>query len=94
MAEPKLATCCHCGRRTVLTPTASGGHALACASCGAPLTTMKPLRPVEACAAAAHPPARTPTKMKPGKGKRRKRRKPLWRKVAEEIWDEIEDVFD
>ena len=91
----KIATCCFCGRRTTLRPTARDGHELACGSCGAPLHHMKPLHPTEARAVASHRPA--PIRMgapKPVKMKKRKKHKPLWRKLAEEVWDEIEDLFD
>ena len=40
----KIATCNYCGRRTMLQPTARGGHELACASCGAPLHEMKSVK--------------------------------------------------
>lgn len=98
MFEPKIATCCHCGRRTLLQKTANGGHELACASCGAPIHVMKPLRPRQAEAAASHAPVRQPAKVggktRTPKGKKSKRRRPFWRKVVSEIWDEVEDLFD
>lgn len=89
MPDVKKATCCYCGRRTVLRNTAHGGHELACGSCGAPLHVMKRLRPVAASSAASHPPRRQPARIK-----KEKRRRPLWRKMAAELWDEIEDIFD
>ena len=89
MAEPKKATCCYCGRRTVLIPTARYGHELACASCGAPLHDMKPLPVRAARAAASHAPAPQPKKIK-----RRKPRKPSWLRLAKALADEIEDIFD
>jgi len=88
--QTKIATCCYCARRTILRNTAQGGHELACASCGAPLHMMKRLK-LEAARSVA-PSARS-HKPRTVKGKR-KRRTPLWRKVAAEIWDEIEDIFD
>ena len=39
--DRKIATCCYCGRRTVLELTARGGHELACGSCGAPLARRR-----------------------------------------------------
>jgi PHP family Zn ribbon phosphoesterase len=92
MAEPKKATCCYCGRRTVLHPFARGGHELACASCGAPLHSMKTLRPAQAARAASHEPAWQPIPMR--RKPKKKRKKPFWAKAMREIWEEIEDVFD
>jgi recombinational DNA repair protein (RecF pathway) len=96
MAEPKLATCCYCGARTVLVPTAREGHALACASCGAPVTRMKALRPEPAARAAAHPMPKHPKPIagKREKPKKRKKRKGLLEKLMAEIRDGIEDILD
>ena len=85
----KIATCCYCGRRTTLRER---DHKLVCGSCGAPLTAMKPLRPEPARAAASHAPAAQPKKWT--KRLKSRRRKSIWRKLAEEVWDEIEDIFD
>lgn len=81
-------------RPTARTDTGGRGHELACASCGAPLHHMKALRPEEARAASSHAPAAKPKKVEKQRGKGRKRRKPLWRKVIEEVVDELEDLFD
>lgn len=82
----RLATCCYCGRRTAL---CRKHHTLACGSCGAPLTRMKPLRPKQAEAIARH----TPTKV--AKPLRRHRKsKSFLSRLVEEIVDEIEDIFD
>ncbi|PWJ13258.1 hypothetical protein [Jannaschia seohaensis] len=93
MPDLKVATCCYCGARTTLRPTAQDGHGLACGSCGAPLTRMKALRPEQAQAAARHPTAPHPMPMKPPK-KKRKKKKSLFHKLAKEVWDEIEEIFD
>ncbi len=53
--DRKIATCCYCGRRTVLELTARGGHELACGSCGAPLHEMKALKPPSGSAKYALP---------------------------------------
>lgn len=92
MADVRVATCCYCSRRTTLRATANDGHGLACASCGAPLTRMKSLRPEAARAAASHAPARHAVPIK--KKKTKKARKGFFQKIAEEVWDEIEDIFD
>ncbi len=72
-------------------------HALSCASCGAPLRNFKAL-PVQQSEpqAVSHQPA--PYYVKPRKVEKR-RRKPVragrWlRKLAEEAFDLVEDVFD
>ena len=87
----KIATCCYCGRRTMLKPTARGGRELACGSCGAPLHEMKWLKA----------PVRKPQKLSAlpqsnefKRSRKRKPRKPLWRRALEEVWDEVEDIFD
>lgn len=95
MPDLRVATCCYCGRRTVLRE-AAGGHLLVCGSCGAPLTAMKRLTPGRAEAVASHAPRATAKPIPPRKMKARKakKRKPLWRKMAEDIWDELEDLLD
>ncbi len=85
----KIATCCYCGARSVLKLTARDGHELACGSCGAPLHEMKWLKrpePLERKRSTA------PVTTRPRKSP--KRRKPGWKKLVENIWDEIEDIFD
>ncbi|WP_371157129.1 hypothetical protein [Jannaschia sp. 2305UL9-9] len=96
MPDAKVATCCYCNRRTTLRATASDGHALACASCGAPLTRMKSLRPETARAAAAHPPVKHPVPVKKDKKKKSKKktRKGMFHRLLEEAWDGLEDIFD
>lgn len=94
----KIATCCYCGSRTALKLTARSGHELACGNCGAPLHEMKPLKidPTPAT-----PPKRenlfapSPFRMreKPKK-KKKKPRRGFFRRAMEEVWDEIEDIFD
>ena len=86
MMPERLATCCYCGRRTALRHR---DHALACGSCGAPLTQMKRLRPAQAGAVARH----APTKLARPVKKRRKS-KSFMSRLVEEIIDEIEDIFD
>lgn len=73
-------------------------HELACSSCGAPLHDLKMLRKersgdretVPANRVRTRPPAQ-PRYEKP---KKRKRRKSLMKKVFEEAFDVIEDIFD
>ncbi|WP_322786915.1 hypothetical protein [Litoreibacter arenae] len=76
----------------MLKPTARNGHELACGSCGAPLHEMKWLKsPERELRKAAPAPQKFVRKPKP---KKRKRSKPLWHRALEEVWDEIEDIFD
>lgn len=92
MPDLKVATCCYCGRRTTLRLTARDGHELACGSCGAPLHEMKAMRPKAAAAASSHAPVAHPVPMK---AKRKKKKsKSFWGKMAKEVWDELEDIFD
>lgn len=99
----KIATCCYCGRRTMLKPTARDGHELACGSCGAPLHELKALK-VEASAARA--PKRDTGGIAAGRGKsvtksrgskkakKTKPRKGFWKRALEEAFDSVEDAFD
>ena len=103
MTATKIATCCYCGTRAALVLRGKNRHELACSSCGAPLRAMKMLRsePDRATAPAATP-ARPDHRAAPQRGRyarpakyrKRKKTKGLLRKVFEEIWDELEDIFD
>ncbi|MEM8822594.1 MAG: hypothetical protein AAGF30_03195 [Pseudomonadota bacterium] len=55
---------------------------------------MKALPTERARAAAAHAPTANPMPVRNKKIKKRKKKKTFWRKVASEVWDEIEDIFD
>lgn len=102
----KIATCCYCGLRAFLVLDQSR-HELACSGCGAPLHEMKAMPLAASCAktAAGAQPARSqnPKAKKSADRKRRRnrpekgrgrRRKPLFRQIFEEVWDEIEDILD
>lgn len=100
MYDTKIATCCYCGSRTVLTLTARDGHELACASCGAPVHEMKALK-----SRSSGPPRRSrdpgqrldspgPARQKAPNRKKKKRRKPTFWRVLEEVADVIEDIID
>ncbi|MEJ6395366.1 hypothetical protein V8J82_19045 [Gymnodinialimonas sp. 2305UL16-5] len=96
----KIATCSYCGRRQTLQFTARGGHELACGACGAPIHEMKWLKPPEKRRESVKrsEPHRAPhghdLPHRPKKGKKRKRRKPMWYRIAEEAFDVIEDILD
>jgi hypothetical protein len=92
--EHKIATCCYCGSRTVLSLAGDVRHELACARCGAPISRMKslpadhaglPPRPTEPARAKA--PKSDPRWRKPAKRKRPKR-------LAARLLDLAEDVID
>lgn len=107
MAYPtKIATCCHCGTRAALT-LERGRHELSCASCGAPLHDLKalPVKPAAPRPAVSHqrpvrsfpagPGGKKTKKAKPPrKSKKVKKRKSLLSRVAEEVFDLVEDIFD
>lgn len=106
----KIVTCCYCGTRAVLVLSDAGRHELACSACGAPLHEMKRLpstaapdhaKPpaghgvasVSAAGLAGMAGAKKPRKTsKWKKGKRR--RKPLSRRLWDELTDAVEDAFD
>ena len=104
---PKIATCCYCGTRAAL-HFDKGRHELVCSACGAPLHEMKSLRTGHeaaprhdlvapsavrgtawAAAAGALAGAAQAKGRKPGK-----RRKSFGRKLFEEAFDFVEDIFD
>ena len=96
----KIATCNYCGTRAALVLDRAR-HELTCSSCGAPLHDMKAL-PKAKTAASHGKPRPMPLPRQPYDGDRRraaparprKRRKGLGRRVMEEIWDVVEDIFD
>ncbi len=98
----KIATCCYCGTRAVLRLNGKNRHELSCASCGAALHTMKPIK-----TQAAQPgPRQSRPHYDPQASQRRgyhaqrpkkyskSRKRRSWGYVISEIWDEIEDIFD
>ncbi len=98
----KIATCCYCGIRAVLVLD-QARHELTCSACGAPLHQLK-LMPVPQAVrqkSQKFVPGRQKTKVfqrpRPKKYERqekRSKRKPLSRKIFEEVWDVVEDIFD
>lgn len=99
----KIATSCYCSTRAALVLRGNDRHELSCSSCGAPLHNLKmlPVQPDRVTARAATPTRPVPKPdhpkqphPKPRKLDRKRRRKGLFRKVLEEVWDEIEDIFD
>ena len=101
--QTKIATCSYCGRRQTLKPMARDGHELACGACGAPLHEMKWLKaPEPGRKVKRSPPRPAPhgnmADVRAGREvpqrRRRKKRKSLLKKVFEEAFDVIEDIFD
>lgn len=90
----KIATCCYCGNRSVLRLAGKVQHELACGSCGARLHTMKAM-PLPARTSAPKP-RHTPRPAPRPASKPKKRRSPFKRlsSLIEDIWDEVEDIFD
>lgn len=103
--QTKIATCSYCGKRQALRLSARVGHELACSSCGAPLHEMKWLKADRDPEAVKRSP-RMPAPHGQPEGQRDarredlhrrkpvKRRKGLLRKVFEEAFDVLEDIFD
>lgn len=96
----KIATCSYCGTRAVLVLDRAR-HELACSSCGAPLHEMKAMPTRES--GAARPKARPmtlprqeyePERHLPDRARKSKPRKGFGRRMLEEIWDTVEDIFD
>lgn len=108
MPDTKIATCSYCARRQALQLRARGGHELACGSCGAPLHEMKWLKrsdPAHPKTRSPRIPAPHPVPLagsdratlrtEDARNRRpKKRRKPLWKKALEEVFEVIEDIFD
>lgn len=98
----KIATCNYCGTRAALVLDRSR-HELACSSCGAPLHDMKamPKTKTERQRPNGRPMALLRQEYDEGplaapspRNRKKKRRKGIGRRIFEEIWDVVEDVFD
>ena len=104
---PKIATCCYCGSRAALVLGGKERHELACATCGAPLHEMKMLRTDARGDRELVRPSAIRSTRKASKGHRASKSKPkkksrsvksrlknaLW-DVAEDVFDEVLDIFD
>ena len=103
---PKIATCSYCGTRAALVFD-KGRHELVCSSCGAPLHDIK-MMPQSSGIKKENVIRGRPGRFRRRKRKnepkscrnrspafqKRRSRKPLGRRILEEIWDTVEDVFD
>lgn len=88
----KIATCSYCGTRSILHLAGQVQHELACSACGARLHTMKHLR-----AQPKPQPERRAPSPRPRTQPQKKRRIPKrhrFKDLIEDLWDEIEDIFD
>ena len=105
----KIATCCYCSTRAVLVFD-KGLHELSCQACGAPLREMKFMpqnpdkirkNPPKTSRTQQKSPRKGSARFEQGRVHdktylRRPKRKsiPMARRFLEEIWDEVEDIFD
>lgn len=77
-----------------------GHHTLTCGACGAPLTSLKaiPLVTPTSKPSVSHQPAQKLRKLPKASGpkafKKSKKSKGFFRKLAEEAFDLVEDIFD
>lgn len=91
----KIVTCCYCGSRAALVLRGKERHELSCANCGAPLHQMKMLR-TDASGdreLVRRSPIRFP-EQRPKKSERKKRRQSLSQRFMAELKDKAEDIFD
>ncbi len=100
MTASKIATCCYCGTRAVLSLRGKERHELACSNCGAPLHEMKMLRQdARGERELIRPsPIRNPRwkskKHRAPKYEKKKRRKSFFYELVSEAAEEIFDIFD
>jgi hypothetical protein len=93
----KIATCCYCGTRAALVLRGNTRHELSCATCGAPLRSLKSLRTTTDAPqwpAPSHRPAPAHTPPQRPKPAKRRKRKSLSRRIMAEAFDLIEDLLD
>ncbi|MFV0244669.1 MAG: hypothetical protein ACK5IB_06575 [Qingshengfaniella sp.] len=98
MPHQKIATCCYCGTRAALVLRGDTRHELSCVACGAPLHDLKGLKAQGTDRHGPTPAPRIPTgPVTPAhyrKKSRKKKRKPLSRRLLGEAFDLIEDLLD
>ena len=98
MSYQKIATCCYCGTRAALVLRGKDRHELSCANCGAPLHDLKMLRRDHDGQAGLVKPSRLrgmpQVSGRPPRPRKQKRRKSFKRRILEEAWDLLEDIFD
>ena len=95
----KIATCSFCGSRSLLKlRELDRHHELSCASCAAPLHIMKPLKVARSDTAERSRRVKY-VPMVQQRQQKKKYKKPskikrMFDDIIEELWDEIEDIFD
>lgn len=95
----KIATCSFCGSRSLLKlRELDRHHELTCASCAAPLHFMKPLKvavpeEIERSRRIKYVPLAQQSKQRK-KYKKPSKFKRLFNDIIDELWDELEDIFD
>ena len=100
MTASKIATCCYCGTRAVLSLRGKERHELACSNCGAPLHEMKMLRSDARGDRELVPPSavrdskRKSKKHRAPKTKRKKKNRDFKDYVMYQVLDAAEDIFD
>ena len=102
--QTKIATCCYCGTRAALVLRGKERHELACSSCGAPLHELKKLPSDHRGERELVKPSAIRKKQTKNKKHRapKKRQRRSWsemlsdrlRDAAEEVFDEVFDIFD
>ena len=108
--QPKIATCCYCGTRAALVLSGKTRHELACSNCGAPLHDLKMIRSdargdrelVHPSPLRSYPPRprRAEPKLIDPRRKPKKRRSLGQRfmhelkDLAEDVFEEVFDIFD
>ncbi len=98
--SPKIATCCYCGSRAALILGGEDRHELACSNCGAPLHELKMLKTDARGDRKLVHPSLIRTSNRPSKAHRaekskpRKSRRSLKRRFKSSLWDIAEDVFE
>ena len=98
----KIATCCYCGSRTLLTLGGSKErHELACSNCSAPLHELKQIKTPSKPVRSDEHRHRKPDRDRKSKSKapkyskpRKKEHRPTFARFAKKLFDEIEDIFD
>ena len=96
----KIATCCYCGTRAALVLSGDKTHELACSSCGAPLHNLKQIpvarqaAPTPVARAAGTPRGAVERRKVEDKPRKKQRKSRIGRKLLEELWDVVEDIFD
>ena len=108
MPSTKIVTCCYCGTKAALVLKGKTRHELACSACGAPLHDLKMLpksdvgdrrEPVTPNRVRNRPPDpikgyKWDSHRPETRRKKKRKRKSLTKRIFEEAFDVLEDIFD